>query len=314
MYDERLYRHSGRFSAAGLAIGFVATSIIGSALAFIYAYALRYIPFIYINALLTLGFGFVLGLIAVRFVGQYKIRNTKMACLMTFLAVLVAYYCAWVVWMVGHLRSADIEVSMFAVARHPLVVCKWILLFNENGTWSIGRDGTEPVKGLFLAIIWIIEAVMIFGAALVPVIGRLVTPFCEGCQTWCEERKGIAAVSAAALDSLRERVMGKDWTSLEEAGPDRPHLGTWCALDLYSCPSCGQTNTLTLNSLTMTPNKKGEPKTESKTVIDRLLLTADESRVLLEACDRLNARSASDEAVAAQTDANPVSQQATEAS
>lgn len=304
MNDPQLYRHSGRFSVSGLLLGFLVTAVVGSALAFIYAYAVRLLPFVYINALLTLGFGFLLGLIANKFVVRFKIRNGALALIMTFLAVLVAYYCAWVVWMVGHLCAAEMRASVFSLALHPLGVWDLIRVFNEIGTWSIGQQSWGRVTGVFLAIVWIAEAVMIFAAALLTVRGRLLTPFCEECGTWCKERKGIAAVGGDAMESLQQRVRNKDWAVLEESGPGKPHLGTWCTLDLYACPSCGVTNTLTLNAVTWSIGKDGESKKQASVVIDRLLLTADETQALLATCDNLQARAAAETAAPPATKAD----------
>lgn len=306
MRDHRFYHHSGRFSAIGLLLGFIATSLVGSALAVIYAYGIRYIPFVYINVLLTLGFGLVLGLLAGRFVVQFKIRNATLAYAMTFLAVLVSYYLAWVAWIAAHLRGGDMQVSMLRLAQHPRIVWELIKMFNEHGTWSIGRNSSELVSGVFLTIVWIAEAAMIFGAALLVLRTRLKMPFCEACEHWCEERKAVAAVGAEARDSLRQRLTDKDWTSLEEAGPQEPHIGTWCSLDLHTCPHCGQTNTLTLNAVTMTTDRKGESKTATHTLIDRLLLTVDETRSLLATCDHLKACAAAPP-VSAAAQAQPAS-------
>lgn len=306
MSEPDLYRHSGRFSVLSLVLGFLVTATIGLGLAYIYAYALYYIPFVYVNALLVLGFGFVLGLIAVKLIIAFKIRNEKMALVMTFLAVLVSYYAAWVVWMAAHLRAAGLDVSMVTLGGKPTVVWDLVRVFNEKGTWSLGRHSSDPVTGIFLTIVWIAEAVMIFGPALVVVFGMMQTPFCEECETWCKEREAVASVGAHLMDALRPGIRGKDWTVLEKAGLQPPHLGTWCTLDLYTCPSCGQTNTLTLNSVTMSTNKKGEKKTETTILIDRLLLTAEETQTLLDTCDRLQTQADAEAAVSPVSEADQV--------
>jgi hypothetical protein len=304
MHDERFYRHSGQFSLTGLVIGLTVTSIVGSALAFIYAYALIYIPLIYINALLTLGFGIALGFIAAGFISLFKIRNTRQACIMTFLGVLAAYYMVWVFWMIAHIHGELPNASAWALAKHPGSVWRLMLIFNENGTWSLGRHSSTPVTGIFLALIWIAEAGMIFGGAFMTIFGRLRLPFCEQCQNWCEERKAVVAVSAKGIEALKQGLVAKNWSALGEAGPHDPLLGTWCTVDLHGCASCGQTNTLTLNSVTVTTDKKGREKKENKILVDRLLLEVEETQSLLAECERLKSPPAEPEVPATETDAD----------
>ena len=69
------YRHSGSFSPALLVLGAI-IALAGSLLvAWIYAYAIYYIPFIYINVFLTAGFGFAVALISVHVMRGAKLRN-----------------------------------------------------------------------------------------------------------------------------------------------------------------------------------------------------------------------------------------------
>jgi hypothetical protein len=100
-------------------------------------------------------------------------------------------------------------------------------------------------------------------------------------------------VGAEAMDALRERLLAKDWSGLATAGPASPDHGTCCAVDLHLCSAeCGNTNTLTLRSVTTTIDNKGNTQTKEKTLIDRLLLTGAEAAALVETCESLHAPNA----------------------
>ena len=62
---ESFYRPSGRVDLIRGVLALNAGILLVFVLALIYSYAVRYIPFIYLNALFTLGFAAVIGLAAV---------------------------------------------------------------------------------------------------------------------------------------------------------------------------------------------------------------------------------------------------------
>jgi hypothetical protein len=55
------YRHSGKFNPPGLILPAIAAAVVGLPLGMAYAYVVRWIPFIYLNLLITLGYGFAFG-------------------------------------------------------------------------------------------------------------------------------------------------------------------------------------------------------------------------------------------------------------
>jgi hypothetical protein len=68
------YQHSGRFEAGGVFTALLFMILLGSLAAAAYAYLILYIPFIYINALLTIGFGGVLAATAYAGAQRGRIR------------------------------------------------------------------------------------------------------------------------------------------------------------------------------------------------------------------------------------------------
>lgn len=190
------YQPSGKYSPSAfiyfLIIALIALPILG----LIYAYAIWYIPLIYVNFIIAGGFGFAVGWLINKFViGRGKVRNTKLAILFGVLSGLIALYFHWAVWMDLVLNAGEsigserigITVSnikilqVFSLATNPSSLFELIGLVNETGTWGI-RGGT--VSGTFLSVIWIIELlIVVIVATLIP-IGTSREPFCEIDNNW----------------------------------------------------------------------------------------------------------------------------------
>ncbi|HTI49518.1 MAG TPA: hypothetical protein VL475_01150, partial [Planctomycetaceae bacterium] len=71
----QFYRHSGTAPAFGILRTFIMGAGAATFLAIIYAFAIHYIPFVYLNLLMTLGMGMVVGWVVSREAKAAKIRH-----------------------------------------------------------------------------------------------------------------------------------------------------------------------------------------------------------------------------------------------
>lgn len=185
------YQPSGKYSIISL-LYFVLTSLtILPVLGLIYAYCIWYIPFFYINFLITIAFGFGVGFAMMYFVVILgKIRNKTMATVLGALGGLIAMYFHWAVWAdlvinagesygsseIG-ITASNIEfLQVFALAKNPEALFQIIGLINQTGTWGFK---SIPVSGIFLAVIWIIETIMVIGISCILPRNASTVPFCE---------------------------------------------------------------------------------------------------------------------------------------
>lgn len=190
------YQPSGKYSPNAFIFFLIIALFALPLLGLIYAYAIWYIPLIYVNFIIAGGFGFAVGWLINKFViTKGKVRNTKLAILFGVLSGLIALYFHWAVWMDLVLNAGEsigserigITVSnikilqVFSLATNPSALFELIGLVNETGTWGI-RGGT--VSGAFLSVIWIIELlIVVIVATLIP-IGTAREPFCEIDNDW----------------------------------------------------------------------------------------------------------------------------------
>ena len=93
------YKPSGKFSPISFVYFILVCTVALPILATIYAYLIWYIPIIYLNFLVTFGFGFAIAItVGYLVVRLGKVRNYGLAILFALIASLVAYYLQWVVW------------------------------------------------------------------------------------------------------------------------------------------------------------------------------------------------------------------------
>ncbi|HLK96390.1 MAG TPA: hypothetical protein VK364_01350, partial [Hymenobacter sp.] len=185
------YQPSNRFSVGGvlllLAVGVLAAGL----LAFIYVYAVWYIPFIYINFLLTLAFGFLLGVVLAQLVRTGKLRNPALVTLLATGVALVACYIQWALYLTLVLNTTSVESLgrrasvahtsfstdvMSSILLHPGSIVEAMSELATSGSWSL--MGVTP-SGIFLYLIWLVEAAIIVGAAVLLARIQSTEPFSE---------------------------------------------------------------------------------------------------------------------------------------
>lgn len=280
MTSQELYRHSGEFHPVLLPVGTVIAAAAAAAAGWIYAYAIFYIPFIYIAFLLTLGFGFALAFSNLHVFRFARVRNETVFQIASLTAVVVGFYMHWAAWVALLIRSWGEQITGLEAAIQPVALWETIWEINSVGAWTL--FDVEFTGGL-LWLIWAVEAAMIFGVALRIGHGLFVdVPFCEQCESWCKKHNNVARVwqddGQVVLDALNHR----DLEALGTFGrvPSDATEGHWFQCDLEMCPTCGATNTLDVALVVSQPNSKGELKENETSVVQNLLISSEEAQMI----------------------------------
>lgn len=214
-------------------------------------------------------------------VSHLRPRRSSVTDFVAAAVAFISYYFCWAVWLSAVLARADVDVSVLTLASRPAFILDLILKLNETGAWSIGRGGL-PVTSAFLWAVWGAEALTVIVAPTLMVRAALTSePFCEHCDEWCCEDKGLVTLLTAGRDELRRRLEAKDFEYLKSIGARRE--GDWelCRLSLHHCKQCDGTNALTVRHETTTFDSKGRSKTNSTVFVKHLLLTATEAASLI---------------------------------
>jgi hypothetical protein len=271
MGPRGIYSHSGRFTTGGIIRGLITGGLVGLMLGFIYPYVILYIPVVgSISFIISGGFGLVVGAVIGMALKRGKVRNLGVAALTALPAIAVAYYLSWVVWVYAFLHQRDADVPLLGLLLQPSALWEVIQRINEVGAWTV--KGTTPT-GAVLWVLWAAEATLVIGAAIFGAVTAVNHPFCENCDVWSEESKGVAVLGGEDPKALKERLMSdKLIPALEGLGPPSANDNRYAVLDLQSCPSCKAFHTLSAGLVV----KKGN-KTERAELMSKVLISTTEA-------------------------------------
>lgn len=276
MSEPAYYRHSGEFAPHLILVGAALAMLVSLPLAWLYAKGIYHIPWVYLNLLLTAGFGWVLGFVLVWVLRGSRVRNTTMA-LMTAVAVVgFAFYFHWAAWVSTVFAGADVDVGVIDAALQPGALWAAVLAINEGGAWGFGEN---PVTGGFLWAIWGAEALIVFGIALYWTHAEFQdVPYCETCDSWCEKEKNVARLTGDDPDAIVAAVTRKDFEALATFPrvPLDADMGGWIELALECCPKCRRTNTLDACAVVFQENSKGQNERKETEIVQNLLISRDE--------------------------------------
>ncbi len=243
------YRPSGRMGPLSLPAGLAAGGAVAVAGGLAYQKLIDVIPFIYVNALLTLGFAWLIGYVVARTLTWSKMRSTVMAGVIGGVcgafAVGFTFHVAhgWhtAAWAESAARAYALDQDVTADRKRlattsirSMSLGDYLDVRVETG-WTVGPI---EITGLAVWIIWLIEAgVLCAGAAHFALEGA-TTPFCERCDTFVREtRIGTIRGMRRTAFSRAARTGGIPGVlALEEGGGDAR-----LALTMRSCPRCDRT-------------------------------------------------------------------------
>lgn len=275
MVHNLYYRHSGQFSLGSVALGTLAATAIGSALAAAYAALVLYIPLAgVITFILSIGFGVLLGLVTAGALRWAKVRHEGIAFLSSATVALSSFYVSWAVWTWLLLRQSKVEAHLSALAAQPEILWGVVGDINAMGAWSM--SGATPT-GAVLWVLWGVEALLILVPAVLVPLGVLAVPFCDRCDAWCDASEGVARLTVSEADELKSLMEAKRIDALERLGAAGERDTDWIRVDLHDCPSCDNLHTLTLKSVSVSVADDGDRQQKEVALVDHLLLTTEES-------------------------------------
>lgn len=269
------YRHSGRFSPQGLGlligVGIASAIILG----LVYAFIDLWNPIAgYVTFLVTGGTGWVMGIILGKLIQKGRMRNVPLGMGIVVLLTFLMYVMSWEFWIYALLLRAGEQVSLLDVFLHPAGVWEFIREINAEGTFSI--KGSVP-KGIFLTLLWVAEAGALVGIPIAMAWSALhEQPFCEACNKWGSTRE-LITLNAGEKSTIRAALEARDFASLTALGKASGTSQRYWRTFFQGCADCDTTQTLCIEEVSITIDKKGEASTKTTSVLRRLTLTPEDT-------------------------------------
>ncbi len=266
------YQPTAGIPIRGLLLGSIAAVIAGALCGPAYAFATVHIPIVQINILLTILFGAVVGFVIGSALRAGRTQKPAVGVVFVAGGALFAYWVHWMFWFYALALRADIPGVSPVDWLLPPFLLEDITAVYDVGTWSM-RSG-DAVSGLALGGVWLAEAALFFGTALITGAAQLGGGvLCARCDKWCEAPSIFQLhIDPAQESEVVTRTNGQDWAALLQplAHPNANHFHE---VVIHRCPECRETNTLTLSAVSLTLDKQGNTQRNSQTLADRVYIT-----------------------------------------
>lgn len=256
------YRHSRKFGAHGPLLNLLVAVAVGFPVGLIYAYITTWLPFVYLNALITVGYGALVGVVGAEIMKRCRVRNNAVAVVGALASGLVVLYFIW---------SAHVHVTYKGapILSGPAAILEAMRDLYARGSWTL--KGTV-VTGIPLAIVWAVESVIIVGmTTLVAATNIADTPYCEENQCWLDQEKTIDTVSAFTDPEQLSSLKQGDLRPLTQAQPKAPDALKWTRLTLKHSSKCQAFCTVRLSEVTRTV-KNGSTQDRALDLTGNLIL------------------------------------------
>jgi hypothetical protein len=276
----RTYQHSGTVPVLGaiqaLAIGSAAAVVLG----IVYTFSFYYIPYVYLNFALAMGFGAGVGWTVGWAAREGKIRNTTAAVALAVIASLVGIYAEWgaTIYALAPMTEVDDywkEIGLSSFLPHSILGLMTQLF--QEGSWGLGAG--PMVNGWTLLVLWFVEGGVIVGMAATTVICQIADkPFCEACNEWITGETPHF-YQGNGCEPVWTEVQNGNFDPLADTEQATGSEPTFVRIKLHVCETCTQSNYLTITRCENTVDNKGNPKLEEKDIITNLAV--DETQVEL---------------------------------
>jgi len=281
------YKPSGRFSGIFFVFLLLFIAIAVPILSFVYIYLIHYIPIIYFNIIITVGCGLAVGFSMNFMVKLAKVRNVILVIISLVFVTIILKYFQWCVYIPMIFADSDFTfldhiIIPFEIFLHPDMILELALYINSVGVWSIGTSDI-PVRGVILFIVWIIEFIIIMGAAILIGKDRAKLPFSEEFNDWYTEIPNkIIANIPQNIEALKSNLENGNFDELVQLSKEENNDElNFLEITLYQSPNADHYY-LKADQVSITIDDKEKEKRNETALIEYLAINKDSAKALSE--------------------------------
>lgn len=245
--------------------------------AWLYQVLISWIPFIYINFFIMLGYAVLLAVSNVFVLRLAKCRSQGIAAAIGAVVGLVGLGASHFFAYAAHVFDGIGVV--WGQGSPPVGFGDYISEKVAQG-WTVGRLSSGiAISGFFVWAIWVIEGIAIVLVSLGGGVAAAETPFCEKCGCRANKKAGafsVASVSPATVERVREAESVREMLADSGGGSSGDKL----TYKVTRCPSCDGLTTLEIEYESVEVKDGNEAK-NSETLHEGLLLSEGEAKVYL---------------------------------
>lgn len=276
-FEPEFYQHTGAMPLGGMLLMLALGGVTAIVLGVVYAYAVNYIPFVYILFLLPVGFGAGLGAVVGLLARAGHVRNNGATALTAFVCGLLGLYVAWAFdWFARFPEDPDAFLLF-----DPNALFAYMGVFYEEGFWGL-TDNTM-ISGPFLAAFWVAELLAIcliaVGVGASMNAGRV---YCEMCRRWISAQQDAYRI---AIDEIENdelaKCLNEDIRLLAQLKRANAGDEAYIQLDLASCSGCENSHYVSAQVVAHVQNNDGKTEKKTEQILgNRQILKEDVSFIL----------------------------------
>jgi len=179
------YRESGKINYPAFALSTLLILGINSLLGYLYAFILFYMPIIYANFIIAIGFGLVLSIYTHFLFRISHNRSPRSKIILLITSGISANLFQWIAFIdffiFGHMPNPGEYYQSLDIIFEPSFFFGLIGEVNRIGLWALFG---APVRGFILALIWVAEFVIIAGVAIFHFYRSKPYPYSENLGHW----------------------------------------------------------------------------------------------------------------------------------
>ncbi|MDR1612602.1 MAG: hypothetical protein LBT97_07430 [Planctomycetota bacterium] len=261
--DRKTGKGAALAAISGIATGFV--------LSFAYSPLGKAIPIVYVNLIVTVIFGYLVGAACRAVIRLFRIDRPGLAFAAGLVAGLFAWYFAWATyWWVywdynlgaytdGLFSFFDLRHLIQHVARNPI--------------WTIGKAESGP---WFYYLVWSGEFLVIAGASIyIPLNFLKEHRLCETCKEWLAATGEAVKLQPdeadpAVLDALKRHDFSVLPSFRRLSDEDLEQTDSWLEVHVFACPNCKESEGfIDVLRHTVKRDRKGGEKEKSTRTLGR---------------------------------------------
>lgn len=295
------YRPSGAFSPLFI-LYLVLAIVLSAAIAFLYELLLYWIPLIYITFLITIGFGFAVGVLGVLAINLGHVRNMAVGLMIGLLigcgGIAAKYwfqYERFISIVADNLIAEEnVDTEKRSALRKAL---KEEISFKDQiddrvqRGWNLGKRGAGlPLSGVFVYLIWLIEFGIVVVIALALARHAVRQPYSEALQKWANEEQVVMTLPIDSMEMVDQiKNAGSIDDLLKIPVPKSDESNQFAVYTVNSVAGAEMEDAyLSVKLTTITFNDKGEEQRSDESLVDFAVLKSAERQQLQENAELLS--------------------------
>ncbi len=164
-----------------LLLAFIATVLLG----YVYNLIIYFMPLIYVNFLVVIGYGIGLGFLTRILIRFSHCRSRKSQIILSVAVAVMAFYVAWAAYFITMVNEGIPGFGMYLRSLTwtllPQDLFPFIGELNRVGSWQVGG---VPFNGILLTLVWLFELAILIALPILQVYRMSPSPYSENQQVW----------------------------------------------------------------------------------------------------------------------------------